>query len=173
MSEKMLVTYASRYGSTQEVAATMVATLRDRGHRVDFMHMPRVRTLEGYHAIVLGAPIYIGRWHQDAREFLERHRDGLRRRPVAVFALGPIHNDEQEVKTSRTQLDTELAQFPWFKPVAVAMFVGRYEPARLRFRHRMLAALPASPLHGVPATDLRDWDAIRDWALNLTEQLAV
>jgi len=28
----------------------------------------------------------------------------------------------------------------------------------------MIAALPASPLHGEPAHDERDWEAIGDWS---------
>ena len=52
-------------------------------------------------------------------------------------------------------------------PVATAVFVGAYDPARLGFKDRMIAALPASPLHGETAHDDRDWDAIRAWVADL------
>jgi hypothetical protein len=44
------------------------------------------------------------------------------------------------------------------------MFVGKYDPATLRITDKILAALPATPLHGVAAHDDRDWRAIEAWA---------
>lgn len=138
--------------------------LRESGLEVDIQPMRKVRTLEGYRAVVLGAPIYIGSLHKDARRFLSQHREALSERPVAVFALGPTHDDEEERQGSRAQLDKELAQFPWLSPVALEMFGGRFDPAKLRFPDNLLASLPASPLHNEPASDVRDWTTIRAWA---------
>ena len=89
MSDKVLVVYATRYGSTQEVAERVAETLRENGLQVDVKPARQVRALEGYRAVVLGAPLYIGRWLKDAHRFLARHQEGLAQRPVAVFALGP------------------------------------------------------------------------------------
>ena len=51
------------------------------------------------------------------------------------------------------------------------MFGGKYDPDKLRFPDTILKIIPASPLHGAPASDIRDWDAIRAWANSLTEKL--
>ena len=96
MSVSVLVAYASRYGSTQEVAEAVAATLRERELEVDSQPMREVRTLERYSAVVLGTSIYIFRLHKDARRFLSRYREALSERPVAIFAMGPFHNDEKE-----------------------------------------------------------------------------
>lgn len=171
MSNSILVGYATRYGSTQEVAEAVAVTLREHGLEVDIQPIRKVRTLEGYRAVVLGTPIYIGSLHKDARRFLVQHREALSKRPVVVFALGPTHNDEQERQGARTQLDKEIAKFPWLTPVALEMFDGKYNPATLRFPDRLLASLPASPLHNQPASDARDWTAIHAWANNLAAVL--
>ncbi len=170
MEEKILVAHASKYGSTQEVAEAVAATLRERGPQVDIMPMRKVRTLEGYGAVVLGAPLYFGLWHKDALNFLSRNEDALAQRPVAIFALGPNSNDEKEMQGSRAQLDKELAKFPWLTPVIIEVFGGKY-PAKLRFPESLIANLPASPLHGMRASDVRDWTAIRAWASNLAAKL--
>ena len=170
MKEKVLVAYASKYGSTQEVAEAIAATLRERGLSVDLQPMRKVRTLEGYGSVVLGAPLYFGLWHKDALNFLSRNEDAIAQRPVAIFALGPNSNDEKEMKGSRAQLDKELAKFPWLTPVVIEVFGGKY-PAKLRFPESLIASLPASPLHGMPPSDLRDWAAIRAWASNLAAKL--
>jgi menaquinone-dependent protoporphyrinogen oxidase len=125
-----------------------------------------VRTLTEYSAVVLGAPLFMFRWHKDAPAFLSRHQKALMELPVAVFALGPTHvpHDDKEWQDSRTQLDKELAQFPWLRPVALEMFGGKYDPASLRFPINLLAGK-------APATDIRDWAAIRTWALALLDRL--
>lgn len=167
MSDSILVAYATRYGSTQEIAEAVAATLRESGLEVDIQPMRKVRTLEGFRASVLGAPLYIGRWHKDARRFLSRHQEALTQRPVAIFTLGPTQSDEKEWEGVHVQLDQELAKYPWLTPVALELFGGKYDPAKLRFLDKLLASLPASPLHQMPASDLRDWTAIRTWANNL------
>jgi menaquinone-dependent protoporphyrinogen oxidase len=162
MAASILIAYASRSGSTQEVAETMAATLRAGRSNVVCEPVSKVRTLEGYRAVVLGAPLYMFRWHKDAKQFLARHRDALLRRPVAVFALGPFHADEKEFQTARSQLDNELDAFPWFAPVAIEIFGGKFNPAQLRFPMNLIPAL-----RRMPPSDVRDWTAIRAWASGL------
>ncbi len=167
MSSSILVAFASKYGSTQEVAEAIAAELRKEGATVTLERAEAVKTLEGYSAIVLGAPIYIGALHKDALNFLRQHRQELEKRPIAVFALGPTHDDEQERQESRAMLDKELAKFPWLAPVTVEMFGGKYDPTMLRFPDSLIASLPASPIHGAPASDVRDWTAVHDWTTSL------
>ena len=164
MPASILVAYATKYGSTQEVAEAVAATLRESGLEVDIQPMRKVRTLAGYRAVVLGAPLYMFHWHKDALRFLSQHREALTERPAAIFALGPTHDDEKERQDSRAQLDKELAKFPWLTPVALEMFVGKYDPAKLRFPVNLFAGKE-------PASDLRDWTAIRVWASNLAAKL--
>ena len=166
MSTFVLVGYATRYGSTQEVAEAVATTLRECGLAVDIQPMRKVRTLAGYSAVVLGAPLFMFRWHKDARRFLSRHRKALTERPVAVFALGPTHDpyDEEEWQDSRAQRDKALAKFPWLTPVALEMFGGKYDPAKLGFPIKLFVGKER-------ASDLRDWTAIRVWASNLAAKL--
>jgi len=165
MSASVLVAYATRYGSTQEVAEVIAATLRERELAVDIQPMRAVRTLEGYRAVVLGAPLYMFRWHKDALQFLARHREALSARPVGVFALGPFHDEEKEYQEVRRQLDKELAKFPWLTPQVIAIFGGKFDPQKLTFPYNLVPALK-----NMPASDARDWTAIRAWANDLAVQ---
>jgi menaquinone-dependent protoporphyrinogen oxidase len=163
---KVVVAYGSRYGSTGEVAQAVAATLRESGVEAELMAARDVRSLDGWDGVVLGTPLYLGALHKDVRALLERQRDALAERPLAVFALGPIKADDG-LDGSRDQLFSALAKAPCPTPVATGVFVGAYDPARLGFKDRMLTALPASPLHGEPAHDDRDWEAIRRWAADV------
>jgi menaquinone-dependent protoporphyrinogen oxidase len=169
METKVLVAYASMHGSTQEIAETVAATLRSHGLAVDLQPMRKVRTLEGYSAVVLGAPLFMFHWHQDALRFLSQHRKALSGAiPVAIFAGGPFGSgDEKEWQEVRTQMEKELAKYPWLKPAAIEIVGGRFDPARLRFPWNLLPAL-----RQMPASDLRDWAAIRAWASSLAAQFS-
>jgi len=159
VADTVLVGYASRYGSTKEVAEAIAAQLEERGLRAEVLPLHEVRSLDQYGAVVLGAPLFMFRWHKEALSFLSRHRAALLKRRVAVFALGPVHDphDDVEWRDSRAQLDKELAKITWFTPAAVEMFGGKYDPESLRFPLKAFAGKE-------PASDIRDWAAIRAWA---------
>ncbi|MBN1660427.1 MAG: flavodoxin domain-containing protein [Anaerolineae bacterium] len=162
MGDSVLVGYATRYGSTREVAEAVAAVLREGGLAVDVRPVREVKRLDSYCAVVLGAPFYIGSWHKDALAFVRDQGAALAGRPVALFALGPLADDEAE--GARGQLDQLLEKLSPLAPIDAALFGGKYDPSHLRLADRLLAALPASPLHGVPARDARDWAAIEAWA---------
>jgi len=165
MCDSILVGYATRYGSTQQVAETVATTLSEAGLEVELKLIRQVRTLQGYRGIVLGAPLFMFHWHKDALQFLSRHREALMQRPVAIFAGGPFTTgDEEEWQSSREQLDQELAKFSWLTPVAVEVVGGRYDPAKVHFPLSLF-------LKQIPDSDLRDWTAIRAWASNLAAKL--
>ena len=158
----ILLAYASRFGSTQEVAETIAAALREGGLDVDLQPMQEVKSLDRYDAVVLGAAIYNAKWNAVAHQFVSQHQDALTQLPVAIFTLGPLSTSEAAKRNSRRQLDSELAKYPWLKPVDVEIFAGKYDPSKpgLGFFDRF-----------VPARDLRNWDAIRAWANALPAQL--
>lgn len=167
MSDKLLVAYATRYGSTKEVAEKIASTLREDGSLVDVQTAEQVQSLDGYRAVVVGAPLYMFNWLKAARRFLSRNRAELERVPVAVFALGPTEDKEKDRQEARGQLDKVLAGFPWLTPVAIELFGGKFHPARLTFPHTLIPALKK-----MPVSDIRNWDAIDAWARGLGRTLA-
>ncbi|MGB9029489.1 MAG: flavodoxin domain-containing protein [Acidobacteriaceae bacterium] len=166
MSTTVLVTWATLYGSTEEVAHAIADDLLKQHFAVTAMPMSEVGILDRYQAVVMGFPLYMFRIHKHARSFLESHREELIRRPVALFALGPFHAEEKEFVEARKQLEKELAKYPWFSPVAQQVIGGRFDPQKLRFPYRFLPVL-----RNLPASDARDWDAIHAWAGNLPPAL--
>lgn len=159
-ADRVLVAYATKHGSTREVAEAIATTLKEQGLRVDLQPADACRALDGYRAVVLGGALYMGRWHKDARQFLVRHRDALATTPFAVFAMGPKDLEPPSIASARQQLDIALKQAPEPGPIAIAIFGGVIDPAQLRF-----------PFNRMPASDARDWDAIRQWATDLATRL--
>ena len=160
MAIDVLVAYATKHGSTEEVAEAVTEELQGLGLEVELAKLRKVRDLDGYRSVVIGAPLYTGRWHKDARKFVKRHGKALEELPVAVFALGPLKLAEEDVAGSRKQLDRALALAPELRPATVEVFGGVIDPAKLRF-----------PFNRMEAGDARDWDAIRAWARSLPGEL--
>jgi menaquinone-dependent protoporphyrinogen oxidase len=57
MNDRILVTYASRGGSTAGVAETIGRTLAESGAQVDVLPMQAVKDLTPYQAVVAGSAI--------------------------------------------------------------------------------------------------------------------
>jgi menaquinone-dependent protoporphyrinogen oxidase len=145
----VLVAYATRNGSALEVADAIAATLRECDAQVTLLPASAVRERAGeYDLVVLGGPLYSGRWHRDARRFLRRHRRELAGVAVAVFGMGPRSDTEDAWQHSRAQLDRALAKYAWLEPMAVTVFGGVDPPGHNKRLRR----------------DLRDWETIHGWA---------
>jgi menaquinone-dependent protoporphyrinogen oxidase len=160
MAADVLIVYASKHGSTEQVARGIGEKLRGLGLTTSIEPAGEVEDLRGYRAVLLGGSIYMGRWHHDARDFLKRHRRTLERLPFAVFALGPGKDRPEDFTASRKQLDHALEHFPELEPRTEAVFGGVIDPEKLRF-----------PFNHLPKVDLRDWNEIRAWALTLPAEL--
>jgi menaquinone-dependent protoporphyrinogen oxidase len=159
---RVLVAYASKYGSVEEVAQFVGGILRDEGADCDVVSAHEAPHLEGYDLVVLGSGLYMSRLHRDARRFLRRRHDELARMPFAVFAMGPLSSDPAERDKVRPQLEHGLEKYPDLVPVATEIFGGVIVPGKMSF-----------PYNRMPAGDHRDWDAIRAFAVSLPLGAAV
>lgn len=153
MAKPVLVAYATRRGSTREVAADVARVLRQSGLEVELEPAREVKKLDRYGAVVLGGALYMGRLHKDARKFLKRHRRQLSGLLLAVFAMGPKSTEAAELAGASAQLARALGAIPELKPFSTAIFGGVIDPNKLGF-----------PFSKMQAIDARDWKAIQAWA---------
>ena len=114
----VLVAYATKYGSTREVADAIAARLRARGLETDVRTAGEVDSLDGYDAVVFGGALYFFRLIRGGRRFLSRHRNALSTMPVAVFGVGPIEDTEEQYVGACEHLDKSLRKNESISPVA-------------------------------------------------------
>jgi menaquinone-dependent protoporphyrinogen oxidase len=143
MAPVVLVAYATKGGSTREVAEAIGATLRERGLEVDLAPAGKIKDLERYDCAVVGGALYRGVWHRHARRLLRRKRKLLSGKPLAVFAIGPRRSADEAFARSRRQLERALAKLPELRPLSIAVFGG---------------------VDREKGIDLRDWEDIRRWS---------
>ncbi len=171
MSNKILVTYASRTGSTIGVAEAIGKTLTETGAQVDVLPMQEVKDLSHYRAVVAGSAIQNRQWLPEAAQFVQTHRTALNQKPFAMFAVCmtlAMKNGENY----RPQISEWLAPVRRLvRPVSEGIFAGALDIRKIpSFGNRLKFRL--SVLFGVWLEgDHRNWNAIREWTNGLHSQL--
>jgi menaquinone-dependent protoporphyrinogen oxidase len=163
---KILVTYASKHGSTAEIAQAIGKSLSERGHAVDIYSVDVVQSTQAYEAIVLGSAVYSGRWMKDAITFLQIHHFG--NLPFFIFSSGPIGDDNPETLRERFPLPEIVQRLSQSLNVKDAqVFHGKIDIRKLS-----LAELMLFKSIGAQTGDFRRWDRIKFWAQHISDILA-
>lgn len=167
MDDRILVTYASKHGSTTEIAERIGEVLREEGLTISIEPVDRVGDLGPYAAVVLGSAVYVGRWRKEAAEFLKNHEEELAGRPVWLFSSGPTGEGDPVQTMDGWQFPENLQDVAdRIGPQDTAVFLGAIDPGTLNFLERT-----AIKKVGAPVGDFRDWYAIANWARSIAATL--
>lgn len=167
MSDKILVTYASRTGSTAEVAEAIGKTLAASGAQVDVVPMKDVKDLAPYRAVVAGSAIRKSKWLPEAVQFVEAHRATLAQMPFAEFTVCitlAMSNTEQYRAAVAKWVEPVRALV---RPLSEGFFAGMLDFSKLPMNMDTLQLRATVAMHIFPSDDRRDWNAIRAWAEGL------
>ena len=165
---RVLVTYASKHGSTEEIARAIAHELHERNLDVDCVDVGDA-SLGVFDAVILGSAVYMGRWRSEARHFLKKHSDTLRAIPFWIFSSGPVgEKADDEIEQNSKWLEPhrilELAEAAGMRGHIV--FGGRLPTDPHGFVENSMVRNTPEEFH-----DSRDWDAIRRWADEVAEKL--
>ena len=165
MENKILIAYASKTGSTAEVADRIGETLSQSGLTVEVHPVNKVKDLSPYSAVVLGSAIRAGSLLSEMTKFMEANQAALRKRPTAVFIC--CMTLETDTPENREAVDAYLEPVrALIQPAATATFAGAMDYKKLSFAMRMIVKALKSP-----EGDFRNWPEITAWAGNLPEAL--
>ncbi len=159
----VLVTYASKHGSTQGIAERIVEKLRQLGKEAEARSVDEVSDPGSYEAFVIGSAVYYGSWLKEAAEWVHRNQAVLAQHPVWLFSVGPLGT---EVKDAEQQ-PKEMAEFREVIGLREQrIFFGTLDHSRLSFAERMVVKAVRAP-----EGDFRDWQAIEAWAASIARDL--
>lgn len=161
-SRRILIAFASRHGSTAEIAAAVGRRLDEAGFATTVRSADLVSGLSGFDAVVVGSAVYMGRWLSAARNLIESHAPELRGLPTWLFSSGPIGSPARPEADSGDG-DTFAAEIA---AVGYHRFNGRLDRKLLSFTERATTRLV-----GAEEGDFRDWDDIRLWADGIAAHL--
>jgi menaquinone-dependent protoporphyrinogen oxidase len=171
VTSPILVAYSTRTGSTGEVADFIAGSLRRAGLSAEVARMRDLKTLGSYSAVILGAPIYMGKLPSEVRRFLLRFRAEIAELPAWFYVLGPIRGKPWEYRHAGHHALNRLAEFTWFQARELKVFGGRFDPQNMPFPFSLSMYVPGFPLKDDPPSDVRDWDDIRAWTAAVADDL--
>jgi menaquinone-dependent protoporphyrinogen oxidase len=163
-NKKILITYASRAGSTAEIAEAIGKTLSQGGMQVEVLPMQDVKDLSVYGAVVAGSAMRSSKWLPEAMQFITTHRAVLSQKPFATFTVCitlAMSNSDQYRQAVTAWIQPVRAQV---KPVSEGLFAGMLDFNKLPFNWDTLKLRAVVALGIFPKDDRRDWNAIGKWA---------
>ena len=164
MNGRVLVAYASKMGSTKEIAEMIGMELRLHGIDVTVAPASKVSSVRPYEFVILGSAIYVGKWMKPAETFLRDRGEELSVRPVWLFSSGPVGDPPKPEDAEPEGIGEAAAEIG---ARGHEVFAGRLDYEAIgRVERLMVKALKA------PQGDFRDWDAIRGWARSIAAELA-
>lgn len=159
---KVLVTAASKHGSTMEIGLKIEEVLVRAGLEATLVLPDRITDLTGYDAVILGSAVYAGRWLAPAKQFVSRNLSGLLARPVWLFSSGPIGESgkpaEEPAEVARIREATGAREH--------RLFSGRLAKRDLGIGEKAIFSLLR-----VPEGDFRSWTEIEAWATTIAAAL--
>jgi menaquinone-dependent protoporphyrinogen oxidase len=161
MAGNILVTFATKYGSTGEVAEAIAEELRAGGYDADCIPAGDLKTIRDYHIVILGSPLYMGKLLAEAVDCTKHFRDDLKARRFAVFVVGYSLQSgaEKYIRNAQTAVDAIRG---YAIPEEIGLFEGKVEIDRLSFADKAIIKLG-----GIEPGDFRDFDGIREWVREL------
>jgi menaquinone-dependent protoporphyrinogen oxidase len=158
---RILVTAASKYGSTAEIAQRIGEVLTARGHDVS-VEPPDEVEITVFDAVVLGSAVYAGHWLPAAKDLVERSAQELAARPTWLFSSGPVGDPPKP-----TEDPVDIAPIlEATKATEHRVFAGKIDKQRLSFPERAIVVALR-----VGSGDFREWAEVESWAGEIAEAL--
>lgn len=167
MSDRVLVAYGTRTGTTASVAEFIGEILCAEGADADVRDVQEAEDVAAYDAVVLGSAIRAGKLMPEILSFAEENQTKLQAMPLAAFVVcATIQEDTEE---NREEVAGYLAPLrELVQPDIEGYFAGAIDRSKLSLPLRlMLKVMKAED------GDWRDWDVIRAWAGLLPQALGL
>lgn len=198
--KKVLITCATRSGSTSEVAEAIGKEIAECGTEVVVRPVVDVDDISSYDAVIVGGPILYGKCPPEVRRFLTRHEEGLSQMLVACFLtclrltriadevlppvplyIDPSFHEVPKAKRDMSVMERSHAvslylnaltkRTPGIRPLSVAVFNGKLDFGKLDWLSWLAMKLMTVLMREVQEGDFRNWEAIRSWAASLCPAL--
>lgn len=167
MTNKILITYASKHGSTAEIAEKIHEIFTNHGLKCEIKSVEDVNDISAYETIVLGSAVYIGQWRKSTVKFLKKNEETLIKKKLWLFSTGPTgKGDPVELLKGWKYPDALKDTIDKISPEEITVFHGALNEAKLNTFEKMTIKMVKAPMG-----DYRDWEQVKLWANDIIKSL--
>jgi menaquinone-dependent protoporphyrinogen oxidase len=165
MSE-ILIIYSTTDGHTLEICQRLQRLIEQQGHQVTLASVDDApdMQLESFDKIVIGASIRYGKHHKRVYDFIKSNEQILDSKPNAFFSVNVVaRKPEKNQPETNPYLQKFLRQITW-QPKQLAVFAGKIDYQRYRFRDRQMIRLimwiTKGPTDPETVIEFTDWKQV-------------
>lgn len=186
ISTRGLIVYGTSFGATKGTAEEIAKILREENFDIKIVNSQeeKIKDISEYKLVIVGSSLANCRWNNQAEDFLKKFHKELEHKKLALFvsSLKTIaereRNTEEIAKIRKIALDDKVSKYG-LKPITMGLFGGVLDYNKMGFLTRKTMELAfKSRLQNngfneiQPGVyDLRNWDEIRSWTIELAKKV--
>lgn len=154
--KKVLIGYFSKTGSTKEIAERIGANLAKKGIESDVLELEKIKNIENYSSVILGAPINGMKLVPDFIKFVEENKTALDGRVAGLFTVAYIYHDGRKIW--RGMMNKSIAKIEkLINPANSTVFSGRIDKKMPAFANFMLGIGKELPFDLINHAEIDKW----------------
>jgi menaquinone-dependent protoporphyrinogen oxidase len=161
MTIKLLITYASKCGSTADIAKSMGNVLVEKGCEVDILPVNEVKSIDDYAGILVGSAVRVGAWLPEAVEFVKINQSAMQKIPTAIFTVHGLNWENTSASEALRKNYTNAVKL-LISPIDEVFFAGKIDYTTMTFLEKMLCKAVKAV-----EEDRRNWGLINSWAAEI------
>ncbi len=182
-----LIVYGTSFGATKGTSEEIARILQEKNFDIKIVNAQeeKIKDISEYQLIIVGSSLANCRWNSKAEDFLKKFSKELENKDLALFvsSLKTIPeregNIEEIAKTRKIALEDKISKYN-LKPIAMGLFGGVLDYNKMGFLARKsmeIAFKSRLQKNGFKESkpgvyDLRDWDEIQNWTIELTKKIS-
>lgn len=127
MAGELLITYATKSGSTAQVALTIGQVFTNRGIKLDIVPVGKIKNISQYQSVILGSAIRFGNWLPQMLEFVKKNQTELNKLPLACFTVHTLGLDASQTSQKKRLAYLDKVR-SFITPRAETFFAGKVQP---------------------------------------------
>ena len=156
----ILIVFATREGQTQKIAEFIAEIVRHSGHQATTLacgSMTKDFNPEVYDAVIIGAPIHMGKYPGYLEKFVTTHLDWINRIPSALFTVCmAIESKNEKDRSIATAYGQKFSQITHWQPKLLETFAGAVKYTQYGFITRII-------MRSIAKKEGRDTDTSQDF----------
>lgn len=175
---KVLIAYETRYGSTKEIAEQIGIFLKNENVETEVVNLKEVKkrdwpSVDDFDGAIVGSGIMANMWTKKPKEFLKKNKENFEKRYLGVFVgCSTVIFDKEKaendyLKEPLEKMEIEADMTAAFGPVfdfSDKSKLGLFSKGILKSLAKGMAEDKGIKIDFKGRNDLRDWNAMRDFA---------